>query len=40
MLGVLAGIAVAQTLQDSGHDLSHPLEVIDFLAEEPTPYCS
>ncbi len=40
MLGVLAGIATAQALHDGGHDLTHPLEVIDFLAEEPTPYGS
>ena len=40
MLGVLAGIAIAQALQDTGQELRHPLEVIDFLAEEPTPYGS
>ncbi|HEU5013466.1 MAG TPA: Zn-dependent hydrolase [Roseiflexaceae bacterium] len=40
MLGVLAGIAIAQALQDAGQELAHPLEVIDFLAEEPTPYGS
>jgi N-carbamoyl-L-amino-acid hydrolase len=40
MLGVLAGVAIAQALHDAGQNLAHPLEVIDFLAEEPTPYGS
>ncbi|RQO49203.1 Zn-dependent hydrolase [Variovorax sp. KBW07] len=38
ILGVLAGIEVAQSLQDSGVSLRHPLEVIDFLSEEPSDY--
>ncbi len=36
-LGVLAGLAVARTLNAEGITLDHPLEVIDFLAEESTP---
>lgn len=38
MLGVLAGAAVAQALAAAGYRLRHPLEVVDFLAEEPTPF--
>lgn len=36
--GVLAGLEVAQTLGDYGVTLRHPLEVVDFLAEEPSEY--
>ncbi|QEI07541.1 Zn-dependent hydrolase [Pigmentiphaga aceris] len=36
ILGVLSALEVAQSLKESGHRLRHPLEVIDFLAEEPT----
>ena len=36
-LGVLAGLAVARTLRDCGLALRHPLEIVDFLAEESTP---
>lgn len=38
ILGVLAGLEVAQSLKESGCVLRHPLEVIDFLAEEPTDH--
>jgi beta-ureidopropionase / N-carbamoyl-L-amino-acid hydrolase len=38
IIGVLAGLEVAQTLHESGHRLNHPLEVIDFLSEEPSDY--
>lgn len=38
ILGVLAGLEVAQSLKESGGVLRHPLEVIDFLAEEPTDH--
>jgi N-carbamoyl-L-amino-acid hydrolase len=38
ILGVLAGLEVAQSLKESGYSLRHPLEVIDFLAEEPTDH--
>jgi beta-ureidopropionase / N-carbamoyl-L-amino-acid hydrolase len=38
MLGVLAGIAVARALDTGGVQLRHPLEIVDFLAEEPTPF--
>ena len=36
--GVLAGLEVAQTLRDYGVTLRHPLEIVDFLAEEPSEY--
>lgn len=36
--GVLAALEAAQTLAESGCKLRHPLEVIDFLAEEPNQY--
>ncbi len=36
-LGVLAGLAVARALESDGLMLRHPLEVVDFLAEESTP---
>jgi N-carbamoyl-L-amino-acid hydrolase len=35
---VLAGIEIARALHDAGLRLRHPLEVADFLAEEPTPF--
>ncbi|MGJ7612342.1 MULTISPECIES: Zn-dependent hydrolase [unclassified Variovorax] len=38
ILGVLAGLEVAQSLHESGVLLRHPLEVIDFLSEEPSDY--
>jgi beta-ureidopropionase / N-carbamoyl-L-amino-acid hydrolase len=38
MLGVLAGIEVARGLHEQGVALRHNLEVIDFLAEEPTDF--
>src|SRR5207253_10123304 len=38
MLGVLAGIAVAHALEAAGRHLRHPLDIVDFLAEEPTPF--
>jgi N-carbamoyl-L-amino-acid hydrolase len=37
-LGVLAGLEIARALHDAGPRLRHPLEVADFLAEEPTPF--
>lgn len=37
-IGVLSGIEVAQAMRESGTALSHPLEVIDFLSEEPSDY--
>ena len=39
-LGVLAAVEVARTLADAGETLDHPLEIIDFTAEEPNPYGS
>lgn len=38
IIGVLAGIEVAHTLQEQGIELEHPFEVIDFLSEEPSDY--
>lgn len=38
IIGVLAGLEVAQTLRDSGQRLRHTLEIIDFLSEEPSDY--
>lgn len=38
MLGVLAALEVAQVVDSSGESLRHPLEVIDFLAEEPSEF--
>src|SRR5262249_47972296 len=36
--GVATGLEVARALRDSGVRLDHTLEVIDFLAEEPSEY--
>jgi beta-ureidopropionase / N-carbamoyl-L-amino-acid hydrolase len=36
--GVAAGLEIARALRDAGMRLDHPLEVIDFLAEEPSDY--
>ncbi|HMN82110.1 MAG TPA: Zn-dependent hydrolase [Burkholderiaceae bacterium] len=38
IIGVLAGIEVAHVLNEQGVRLRHPLEVIDFLSEEPSDY--
>jgi N-carbamoyl-L-amino-acid hydrolase len=38
MAGVIAGIAIARALEEGGIELEHPLEVIDFLAEEPNEF--
>lgn len=38
IIGVLAGIEVAHTLNEQGITLEHPFEVIDFLSEEPSDY--
>ena len=38
MLGVVAALEIAQTLQEKGERLDHDLEVIDFLAEEPSEF--
>lgn len=37
-IGVLTGIEIALSLQERGILLEHPLEVIDFLSEEPSDY--
>ncbi|KAG0774296.1 hypothetical protein G6F22_014178 [Rhizopus arrhizus] len=38
IIGVLAGIEVAHTMQEHGIELAHPFEVIDFLSAEPSDY--
>lgn len=38
IIGVLAGIEIAQTSHETGIRLNRPLEVIDFLSEEPSDY--
>lgn len=38
MAGVVAGIAIARALGEHGIELEHPLDVIDFLAEEPNEF--
>jgi N-carbamoyl-L-amino-acid hydrolase len=38
MAGVIAGIAIARSLGERGIELEHPLEIIDFLAEEPNEF--
>lgn len=37
-LGVLAGLEVARALSCASAGLAHDLEIVDFLAEEPTDY--
>jgi beta-ureidopropionase / N-carbamoyl-L-amino-acid hydrolase len=36
--GVIGGIAIARALEERGIGLTHPLEVVDFLAEEPNEF--
>jgi beta-ureidopropionase / N-carbamoyl-L-amino-acid hydrolase len=38
MLGLLAALEAAQSMQEQHVALSHPLEVVDFLAEEPSEF--
>lgn len=38
MAGVVTGLALARALSEHGIELGHPLEVIDFLAEEPNEF--
>ena len=38
VLGVLCAIEVAQSLHEAGVTTRHPLEIIDFLAEEPSEF--
>jgi len=38
ILGVLAALEVAQSFSERGDRLRHPLEVFDFLAEEPSEF--
>ena len=36
--GVLTGLEIVRALRDAGSRLRHPLEIVDFLAEEPSAY--
>jgi beta-ureidopropionase / N-carbamoyl-L-amino-acid hydrolase len=38
MLGLLAALEVVQSMQEQQLNLTHPLEVVDFLAEEPSDF--
>lgn len=38
IIGVMAGIEIARTLEENNISLQHPLEIIDFLSEEPSDY--
>lgn len=38
IIGVLAGIEIAHRFRELNIELRHPLEVIDFLSEEPSDY--
>jgi N-carbamoyl-L-amino-acid hydrolase len=38
MLGVLAGLEVIRMLRDRGIVPKHPIEIVDFLGEEPSDY--
>ncbi|AHK05030.1 MULTISPECIES: Zn-dependent hydrolase [Rhizobium/Agrobacterium group] len=38
ILGVLAGLEVIRTLRERNIHTRHPIEIIDFLAEEPSEY--
>lgn len=36
--GIAAGLEVVRSLQDAGEQLNHAIEIIDFLAEEPSEF--
>jgi N-carbamoyl-L-amino-acid hydrolase len=38
MLGVLAALEVAQSIREAGVTTRHPIEVVDFLSEEPSDF--
>lgn len=38
ILGVVAGLEIAQSLRDNSVALQHPLDIVDFLAEEPSEF--
>src|SRR5699024_10998204 len=38
ILGVLCALEAAQTLHEAGVTTRHPLEIVDFLAEEPSEF--
>jgi N-carbamoyl-L-amino-acid hydrolase len=37
-IGVIAGLEIARCLEELGIELRHPLEIVDFLSEEPSDY--
>jgi N-carbamoyl-L-amino-acid hydrolase len=38
VIGVLGGLEIARCLEDLDIELCHPLEIVDFLGEEPTDF--
>jgi beta-ureidopropionase / N-carbamoyl-L-amino-acid hydrolase len=38
IIGVLAGLEIVRTLMEAGVRLRHPLEIVDFTAEEPSEF--
>jgi N-carbamoyl-L-amino-acid hydrolase len=38
IIGVLAGLEIARSIKEAGIVLRHPLEVVDFTAEEPSEF--
>ncbi|TJY40689.1 Zn-dependent hydrolase [Cohnella pontilimi] len=38
IIGVIAGIEIARRLRETGTVLRHPLEIVDFTAEEPSEF--
>jgi N-carbamoyl-L-amino-acid hydrolase len=38
IIGVLAGIEIARLIKASGYKLRHPLQIVDFTAEEPSEF--
>ncbi|MEH7342357.1 Zn-dependent hydrolase [Bacillus sp. JJ1532] len=38
IIGVVAGLEIARRLQETGTRLRHPLEIVDFTAEEPSEF--
>ncbi|MBS4178839.1 Zn-dependent hydrolase [Bacillus sp. FJAT-49731] len=38
IIGVIAGLEIARRLKETGTTLRHPLEIVDFTAEEPSEF--
>ncbi len=38
IIGVLAGLEIARRLKETDTTIDHPLEIVDFTAEEPSPF--